>query len=165
MNYYIIENGQQYGPFSLEQLKKRGITYETIIWHEGLAQWTAAKNIPELIDIAQPPLPNTPPPPYDKPYSPYGYNLPSPDRPYPNDHKSLAIIATIISFLCCYFIPFGVVSLIYSINVESKWKRGDYAGAEKYAKNAKYWGIGTLAIPFIFWGTIFLTIIIGDLLK
>ncbi len=165
MNYYILENGQQYGPFTLEQLKKRGITHETIIWYDGLGQWTAAKNIPELIEIAQPPLPNTPPIHYNIPYSPYGYNLPSPDRPYPNDHKTLAIIATIVTFFGCYFIPLGIVSLIYSINVESKWKRGDYAGAENHAKHAKIWGICTLVLPFLLWGTLFLTIIIGNLLN
>jgi hypothetical protein len=166
MGYYILENGQQYGPFTIEQLKKRGITTNTQVWREGMAQWTYVKNIPELIDIAQPPLPGgTPPPNYDRTYSPYGYNLPSPDRPYPNDHKTLAIIATIVTFLGCYFIPLGIVSLIYSLNVESKWKRGDYVGAEKYAKHAKIWGICTLVLPFLLWGTLFLTIIIGDLLN
>lgn len=164
MVYYIIENGHQYGPFSIEQLKKRGITLNTQVWHEGMTQWTCAKNIPDLVDIAQPPLPGiTPPYNSDGTYSPYGYNLPSPDRPYPNDYKTLAIIATIITFLGCYFIPFGVVSLIYSLNVESKWKRGDYVGAERYAKHAKIWGICTLVLPFIIWGSLILAFILSSI--
>lgn len=164
MGYYILENGQQYGPFNIEQLKKRGITINTQVWREGMAQWTCVKNIPKLIDFAQPPLPGeTPPPHIYNTYSPYGYNLPSPDRPYPNDYKTLAIIATIITFFGCYFIPLGVVSLIYSLNVENKWKRGEYTRAENYAKHAKIWGICTLALPFVIWGTFFTIITIEHL--
>ena len=93
MGYYIFENGQQYGPFTVEQLKKRGITINTQVWREGMTQWTCAKNIPELIDIAQPPLPGSTPP----PHMPYQQSTPT--TPCPDNHLTLAIIATIVFFL------------------------------------------------------------------
>lgn len=35
MEYFIIENnGQQAGPFSLEQLVQKAITPETLVWHK-----------------------------------------------------------------------------------------------------------------------------------
>lgn len=156
MNYYINENGQQYGPFTIEQLSKRGINAETSVWHEGMTQWTKAKNVPELIEFIQPTFH------LQQPYAPYGVPLPPPDRSYPNDHKTLAIIATIVTFFGCYFIPIGLVSLIYSLNIESKWKRGDYIGAENYAKHAKIWGICTIILPIIFWGSLFISFIFNS---
>lgn len=149
MKYYIQEDNNQYGPFTIEQLQQRGITRDTLMWCEGMSHWTTAKNIPELINIIQPNQTNNS-------YSPHGYPLAPPDRPYPEEHKALAIVATIITFLGCYFLPFGIIPLIYSFSIEGKWKRGDYEGAERYAKRAKTWGIWTLLLPFIFWGLLFI---------
>lgn len=54
MNYYIIDNGQQCGPLSVEQLRMRGITGETQVWCEGMPQWTKAQNVPELYSLIIP---------------------------------------------------------------------------------------------------------------
>ena len=134
MGYYILENGQQYGPFTIEQLKKRGITTNTQVWREGMVQWTYVKNIPELIDIAQPPLPSGTPPPH------IPYQQSTPTTPCPDNHLTLAIIATIVSLFACFPICIGAVSLIYALNVENKWRKGDIDRAEEYARNAKAWG-------------------------
>lgn len=48
MEYFIIENGQQAGPFSLEQLIQKGITPETLVWTQGMEDWTPAWKIEEL---------------------------------------------------------------------------------------------------------------------
>ena len=32
MNYFIIENGQQAGPFTIDQLRSKGVTGETNMW-------------------------------------------------------------------------------------------------------------------------------------
>ncbi|MGR9044157.1 MAG: SPFH domain-containing protein [Gammaproteobacteria bacterium] len=62
--YYAAINGQQQGPFEmsvLEQKIKSGeIGRSTLIWYAGLAEWTPAENVPELIGILgamPPPLP------------------------------------------------------------------------------------------------------------
>jgi hypothetical protein len=57
--YHIIINDNQLGPLSFEELKKNKISKETPIWHEGLSEWTTAKNIPELTSLFNT---STPPP-------------------------------------------------------------------------------------------------------
>ena len=48
MEYYILVNGEKQGPFSLEQLKEKMITGETMVWHTGLAEWTQASKVSAL---------------------------------------------------------------------------------------------------------------------
>ena len=43
MEFFIIDhNGQQAGPFSLDQLVQKGISPETLVWKQGMADWTPA---------------------------------------------------------------------------------------------------------------------------
>jgi hypothetical protein len=52
--YYLHLAGIQKGPFSLEELRKEGIINSTQIWFEGLPDWTAAGQIPELKSLFPP---------------------------------------------------------------------------------------------------------------
>ncbi|MCX7696563.1 MAG: DUF4339 domain-containing protein [Bacteroidales bacterium] len=52
MRKYFIHNGiEPQGPFDINELKKRGVNKDTLIWFEGLPNWTSAENIDELKDI------------------------------------------------------------------------------------------------------------------
>lgn len=51
MTYFIIINHQQAGPYTLEELFDRHITSDTLVWAEGMANWTPAWQIEELRDI------------------------------------------------------------------------------------------------------------------
>lgn len=54
MEYFIIENnGQQAGPFSLEQLVQKAITPETLVWAQGMKGWTPAWKIAELKTVLE----------------------------------------------------------------------------------------------------------------
>ena len=54
MEYFIIENnGQQAGPFSLEQLVQKAITPETLVWAQGMKDWTPAWKIAELKTVLE----------------------------------------------------------------------------------------------------------------
>ena len=49
MEFFIIDrNGQQAGPFSLDQLVQKGISPETLVWKQGMADWTPAWKVEEL---------------------------------------------------------------------------------------------------------------------
>lgn len=49
MEYFIIdENNKQAGPFSLEQLAQKAITPETLVWAQGMKDWTPAWKVAEL---------------------------------------------------------------------------------------------------------------------
>ena len=70
--FYIAVNGSQDGPYTYEQLKTKVIKKDTLIWTEGLDNWTKAEHVAILKDIIRklpPPLENeqkkaaSPPPP------------------------------------------------------------------------------------------------------
>lgn len=49
MEFFIIDhNGQQAGPFSFDQLVQKGINPETLVWKQGMADWTPAWKVEEL---------------------------------------------------------------------------------------------------------------------
>ena len=49
MEFFIIDrNGQQAGPFCFDQLVQKGISPETLVWKQGMADWTPAWKVEEL---------------------------------------------------------------------------------------------------------------------
>lgn len=49
MEFFIIDrNGQQAGPFSFDQLVQKAITPETLVWRQGMEDWTPAWKVEEL---------------------------------------------------------------------------------------------------------------------
>lgn len=68
--FHVEMNGQQAGPYGLEQLRQAAgagqISAQTLVWAAGMAGWTPAGQVPALASVfaAPPPLPGsaTPPP-------------------------------------------------------------------------------------------------------
>lgn len=64
-SYHIAENGQQRGPFVLDDLKKQAqsgqFTEESLVWKPGMSGWQKASEVEELASLftrsAPPPLP------------------------------------------------------------------------------------------------------------
>lgn len=56
--------------------------------------------------------------------------------PPPDNYLVWAILSTV---LCC--LPLGVVSIIFSTQVNTKWGQGDYAGAQESSRKAKNFAI------------------------
>lgn len=64
----------------------------------------------------------------------------------PDNYLVWAILTTI---LCC--LPFGIVSIVKSTQVNTKWMTGDYAGAQQASKDAKKWAIISAIGAVVFW--------------
>ena len=65
----------------------------------------------------------------------------------PNDFLPWTILSTL---LCC--LPFGVVAIIRSTQVNSYWAQGKYEEAVKAAADARkwtYWAVGTAVAVWI----------------
>lgn len=75
VEWFYSFNGAQYGPVSLDDLKRQvrsgSVTRETLVWNEGMAEWTPAGQVKEVFAAppplsaaakAPPPLPNAPTP-------------------------------------------------------------------------------------------------------
>ncbi|MFN7910420.1 MAG: DUF4339 domain-containing protein [Bacteroidota bacterium] len=59
MKKYFLHNGkEQHGPYSLDELQQKGLTAKTMVWFDGISNWTEAQFIPELKDFVV----STPPP-------------------------------------------------------------------------------------------------------
>jgi hypothetical protein len=48
--YFVRLRNKQYGPATIEELKRMGIDRSTLVWYKGLAQWTPAGQVPEISD-------------------------------------------------------------------------------------------------------------------
>jgi len=86
------------------------------------------------------------------------------DQNQPKNYLVESILATIF---CCQ--PFGIVSIVFASQVNSKFAAGDFKGAQKASKKAKNWlmwavisglvvGVGFL----IFYGSIVAAFISGN---
>lgn len=169
--YYIVENNQQAGPFTLEQLAARGITPDTNVWTEGMANWTLAGQVSELQFLfAQQTPPQTPPqaPPTPEPEPAPMYEQPSYNSSYqsqpessdggwdgtqpmmPKDYKMQCIIIVALSLLCCPGIintVLGILALMENNKVETQFRLGNYAAAQAASDKAgKYCKIGFILL-------------------
>lgn len=178
--YYVDGNNQQQGPIDAAQLPAFGVTTKTLVWCEGMANWQAAGEIPELASFfaakqpeipAQPQMqPGTPAQPQAQPQvQPQTMNINNfqqtqqpmntqPPFQQPNNQQmppqpdNYLVWAILVTVLCC--LPLGVASIIYSVKVGSLYAQGDYNGAvdasQKAKKFAMIGGIGGLVFIIIY---------------
>ncbi|MGC4005868.1 MAG: CD225/dispanin family protein [Pirellulales bacterium] len=85
------------------------------------------------------------PSPYAASTNPFEAPPSSPGNPYVNSPGMAPgvkpqnyLVQSILTTLCCC-LPFGIVAIIFAVQVDSKWNQGDFAGAQKSSDNAKMW--------------------------
>lgn len=77
MKYFIANNGQQSGPFELQDLVANGLTPNSLVWHDGMAGWQQATSVPEVAQLLMPQQPQYQQQPYQQPpyqQQPYSAN-------------------------------------------------------------------------------------------
>ncbi|MBR4926268.1 MAG: DUF4339 domain-containing protein [Prevotella sp.] len=162
MEYYVIIDGRKCGPFSHEELRSKFVTPNMPVWRDGLADWTPARNLPEISDVLQPEP--TPPPYYSGGAQQQAYEPKSRKREYippmPEDYKSSNIFLIVFGFLCCSVCMLGsifaIISYINANEMKTLYAVGQYEMATlKAATVRKYhnWAIWTDVI-FIILGVI-----------
>ena len=119
--YYIYINKVKAGPYKLEELSYKPLTPETLVWCEGFVDWRQAKDVPELTDM----LSKIPPEPKI-----------TPNQPMP---KTWFLESLLVTIFCC--LPFGIIGIIESNNVESMYRSGRYELAVYYSQKAKKWAL------------------------
>lgn len=130
MKYFIIEDNRQAGPFSIEELKAKGISSETLVWGEGMANWTPAWQVEELKNL----LFNTQPAATPPPFNPQehadpaaGGRQPNVNQPYqeplqPQKSKEKRPLGKIIAALLV------VIALLFAFTNPSKREHQDAIG-------------------------------------
>ncbi len=153
--YYLTDGLNNFGPFSLDELRQKNITKESNIWFEGLQNWEQAGSIPELNELFKstpPPLNRTFPPP--TPNINVNQNIPQTTN-ISIPPKSWLVESILATILCC--LPFGIVGIINASKVESRFNTGDIEGSIRASNEAKKWttiafgiGIAWIVLYFIF---------------
>lgn len=85
-----------------------------------------------------------PPPPPDYPPPSPGYPPQPPAGQAPNNYLVWSILATLF---CC--LPFGIVAIVKSSQVNGLWAQGRYAEAQASAESAKRWVIWSAVIGVV----------------
>ena len=159
MKYYMHIGGQQVGPYEENELPSHGLTASTMVWREGMPDWVAASQVPELSHLLPPSQqpPSYQPQPGYGPQQPYGAQPPMPDT-----YMVWAILATL---LCC--LPFGIVSIVKASQVSSLYYQGNYAEARAASRAARNWAIASAvssgAIVLVYVAVFFGAVLIGQL--
>lgn len=146
--YYYTDGKERYGPFTLEQLRERNLTIETLVWKEGMSDWQPAKNLSDLNSLfyaaesfqAPVSIPYTPPLPGVAP-------------------KNWLVESIIVTILCC--LPFGIVAIINATKVETLWNTGQHDAALKASQEAGKWVKIGVITAVVLWGLYFILIIFG----
>ena len=133
MKYYMHTGGQQLGPFEESELPSHGLTASTMVWREGMPDWEAASQVPELSHLLPPSQqpPSYQPQPSYGPQQPYGARPPMPD--------TYMVWAVLVTVFCC--LPFGIVSIVKASQVSSLYSQGRYQEAVAASEAAKKWAI------------------------
>ena len=159
MKYYMHIGGQQVGPYEENELPSHGLTASTMVWREGMPDWVAASQVPELSHLLPPSQqpPSYQPQPSYGPQQPYGVQPPMPD--------TYMVWAVLVTVFCC--LPFGIVSIVKASQVSSLYYQGNYAEARAASRAARNWAIASAvssgAIVLVYVAVFFGTVLIGQL--
>ena len=154
MKYWIVVNRQPAGPYELSDLESLDLRDDTPVWHEGLPDWMPARDVAVINEIlirrrhsdGQPDV--TVISDCDESVKidlgTHGDRSQS-SAERPSNYLAWSIVVTL---LC--FVPSGVVAIIYSGMVNSRFDRGDIAGARKASEYAQWWIIISIVVGLIF---------------
>lgn len=125
--FYIIENGVQVGPFSVEELRQRNLRPDTLVWSQGMTGWTQAMSVDALSTLF---FSDVPPQPQ---YDPRG-------NAYPANYTNWlpwAIVATVLGLTNCIGIVFGIIGIVNANKANESYAFGDPLRGSAYNSTAK----------------------------
>lgn len=179
--WYYARGNQQQGPVALqvmqEMVRSGQLQPTDLVWRQGMPNWLAASQIPELVSGQSPTTPQQPSPygappqqypqpgqfapqpgaasPYGQPVGYYPAQQPYHGQPVPN----YLVQSILVTLFCC--LPFGIVSIVYAAQVNTKLAAGDYAGAVDASQKAKTWSMWSFGIGLVFGLAYFALMILG----
>jgi hypothetical protein len=150
MKYFIINDNNQLGPFSHEDLPIDKITKDTLVWYEGLADWSKASELEELnhlfvVKTSTPPPPpkpveQTPPPPPQNNRETNGTNKEQKEViSYGKSNKKRLLILSSISFLVVAGLVLWYLNSNGVVNDEAEnsnqFEQNDYSENQENSSN------------------------------
>lgn len=166
MEYWVSINNNQVGPMSLDEVIALNPSADMLVWHPGMPDWDKAANLPELAHLfgadyeecvdsqtietePQPEQtieePVQEPAPKAEDVKPQPLQETAPAEPCPPNYLVWTVLVTV---MCC--VPLGVISLIYSSQVKTKYNAGDIEGAKKASSKTELWLILAFVLGLIY---------------
>ena len=148
MKYFIVENNKQAGPFSIYELKDKGIGSETLVWAEGMTDWTPAWKVEELRNFLFNTKDTSTPPPLPE-------DTPVEAEPLPNDASPLTterpakgssclkrLFIAFLGLLVCLAVAMAVSCPSKQDHKDRICEKISLALEKQQAKNANLFGVG-----------------------
>lgn len=150
--YYYLEGTVKQGPFTLEELRKKNLTRNTLVWCHPMPEWRPAGELAELEELFSliPPDINS---------KSEGQQRATPSGQRPVMPRTWLVESILVMLFCC--LPFGIAGLVYAARVDSKYYEGDYAGAEQASREAGKWTKIGFWLAIIFYLVILFLTLIG----
>jgi hypothetical protein len=126
VHYYYTDGKERFGPFSIEELKEKPITPQTLVWKEGLPDWVPANTLADLNTI----FPETPEEIVTASNKQTVHSLSVAP-------KNWLIESVLVTIFCC--LPIGIVGIILALLVDTLWKEGHKEAAERLSLEAGKW--------------------------
>lgn len=155
--YYYSDGTNSFGPFSVDELRGKGITPQTMVWSQSLGEWKPASQVSELSSIfygAVPPTMSNPNNNYQNNQNQYNNYANNQNRPTPP--KTWLVESILATLFCC--LPFGIVGIVNASKVESSYNSGNYDASVSASAAAKKWtmlsfwlGLAAIVIYVIFY--------------
>ena len=161
MEYWVSINNNQVGPMSLDEVIALNPSADMLVWHPGMPDWDKAANLPELAHLfgddyeecveGEPQPEQTIEEPVQEPapkvedVKPQPLQETAPAEPCPPNYLVWTVLVTV---MCC--VPLGVISLIYSSQVKTKYNAGDIEGAKKASSKTELWLILAFVLGLIY---------------
>lgn len=163
--FYMVKDGQRIGPMPVDQLLQMGLQPETLVWTDGMANWAAANQVPELLNIfapAQPAVPAAPvqpsapvapvqpaapAPQYQQPqYQQPQYQQPQYQQPVGNQQSPQNVFKIILYVLLGLSALGGLISFIGSFSYFGGWFSSPLLGMCQLLSSVAIMGISVIAI-------------------
>ena len=151
--YYAFIDGEQRGPFSIDQLADAGVRPSTYVWSKEMADWDRADHVEEIRnefqrhinfkkELTSNPVnrangapfgqqnsstaqPSAPPP-------SRRFGIPLPEVTEPEDLSrppQLSLTLAILSLILC-FVPTGIAAVIFTLKSQKCWDRSLCRGSD-----------------------------------
>ena len=147
--YYIDDNGEQFGPYTLEIFRLLPLRSRSYVWSTGMEEWVTAGEMKELDgltrksesmpdirkDTAEPEL-------FTEGTAPATEDSVSAE-PMPKTWLTESILLTLL----CSVI--GLIPFFHGMQVRSLYRMGDYEGAARESATAKKWLFIAAAIGLV----------------
>ncbi len=130
MDYFVLLNDERKGPHTVEELAKKYITADVLVWHEGMEGWKKASEVEELQNIIK-----------QMPPDPPRFKL---LKNWLTESIAATGVCAILAYIpmfqiCLLGVPFGVIAIIKALKVQEYQKKGDSELARHYANEARKW--------------------------